>query len=209
MSSAPSSTEGLDSCLWITRAGIHRQDPIVILGDSHDYVCDSHQLIQLATLTSAGQALGGIFMPTALKVTPEQLQALSGTVARTSSDVRGAHQNLRGQLGPLLARIVWYGGSAVQHSLRSVRPACEGTIGCSRRHRPAPGSRGISLCGRRGADSVVFPLTRATAAGRVRRSWSQTVGAASFGGPGEVESRPATTRSDSPTNWNPRVRMPS
>lgn len=113
MSSAPSSREALDSCLWITPAGIHRQDPIVILGDSRDYVGDSHQLIQLTTLTSVGQALGGIFMPTALKVTPEQLQALSGTVARTSSDVRGAHQNLRGQLGPLFGAD-WSGTAAAQ-----------------------------------------------------------------------------------------------
>jgi WXG100 family type VII secretion target len=54
-------------------------------------------------------------MPTALKVTPEQLQALSGTVARTSSDVRGAHQSLRGQLGPLFGAD-WSGTAAAQFS---------------------------------------------------------------------------------------------
>ena len=86
---------------------------MVILGASDDYVWDPHQLIQPTTFMSAGHALGGILMPTALKVTPEQLQALSGTVARTSSDVRGAHQSLRGQLGPLFGAD-WSGTAATQ-----------------------------------------------------------------------------------------------
>jgi WXG100 family type VII secretion target len=52
-------------------------------------------------------------MPSVLKVTPEQLQTLGGTVARTSADVRGAHQNLRGQLGPLFGAD-WSGTAAAQ-----------------------------------------------------------------------------------------------
>lgn len=36
-----------------------------------------------------------------LKVTPEQLHALSGQVIKTSGDVHGMHQALKGQLGPL------------------------------------------------------------------------------------------------------------
>jgi WXG100 family type VII secretion target len=54
-----------------------------------------------------------MFMSTGLKVTPEQLHALGGTVARTSSEVRGAHQNLRGQLGPLFGAD-WSGTAAAQ-----------------------------------------------------------------------------------------------
>jgi WXG100 family type VII secretion target len=52
-------------------------------------------------------------MSTGLKVTPEQLQHLSGNVARTSSDVRGAHQSLKGQLGPLFGAD-WSGQAAAQ-----------------------------------------------------------------------------------------------
>lgn len=36
-----------------------------------------------------------------LKVTPEQLQALSGTVVKTAGDVDGMHKALKGQLSPL------------------------------------------------------------------------------------------------------------
>ncbi len=50
-----------------------------------------------------------------LKVTPDQLQALGGNVARTSADVRGAHQNLKGQLGPLFGAD-WSGAAATQFS---------------------------------------------------------------------------------------------
>jgi WXG100 family type VII secretion target len=52
-------------------------------------------------------------MPPGLKVTPEQLQALSGNVARTSSEVRGAHQSLKGQLSPLFGAD-WSGQAAAQ-----------------------------------------------------------------------------------------------
>ena len=52
-------------------------------------------------------------MPTGLKVTPDQLQALSGQVARTSSDVRSGHQGLRGQLSPLFGAD-WSGQAAAQ-----------------------------------------------------------------------------------------------
>jgi WXG100 family type VII secretion target len=52
-------------------------------------------------------------MPTGLRVTPEQLQSLSGSVARTSSEVRGAHQNLKGQLVPLFGAD-WSGQAAAQ-----------------------------------------------------------------------------------------------
>jgi WXG100 family type VII secretion target len=52
-------------------------------------------------------------MPTGLTVTPEQLQSLSGNVTRTSSDVRGAHQSLRGQLTPLFGAD-WSGQAQAQ-----------------------------------------------------------------------------------------------
>ena len=48
-----------------------------------------------------------------LKVTPDQLQVLSGNVARTSAEVRGAHQGLRGQLSPLFGAD-WSGQAATQ-----------------------------------------------------------------------------------------------
>ncbi len=48
-----------------------------------------------------------------LKVTPTQLQTLSGSVARTSTDVRGAHQALRAQLTPLFGAD-WSGAAASQ-----------------------------------------------------------------------------------------------
>ncbi len=48
-----------------------------------------------------------------LKVTPDQLSALSGSVTRTAADVRGAHQALRGQLGPLFGAD-WSGAAASQ-----------------------------------------------------------------------------------------------
>ena len=48
-----------------------------------------------------------------LKVTPDQLQAMSGTVARTSGDVRGAHQALRSQLAPLFGAD-WAGAASAQ-----------------------------------------------------------------------------------------------
>jgi WXG100 family type VII secretion target len=52
-------------------------------------------------------------MSTGLKVTPGQLQQLSGNVARTSSDVRGAHHSLKGQLSPLFGAD-WSGQAAAQ-----------------------------------------------------------------------------------------------
>lgn len=48
-----------------------------------------------------------------LKVTPSQLEALGGSVARVSSDVRGQHQTLRGQLAPLFGA-EWSGTAAAQ-----------------------------------------------------------------------------------------------
>ena len=48
-----------------------------------------------------------------LKVTPDQLSALSGTVGRTSADVRASHQALRGQLAPLFGAD-WSGAAAAQ-----------------------------------------------------------------------------------------------
>jgi WXG100 family type VII secretion target len=53
-------------------------------------------------------------MPAGLKVTPEQLQVLSGNVARTSSDVRSAHQGLKGQLSPVLTQADWSGQASAQ-----------------------------------------------------------------------------------------------
>lgn len=50
-----------------------------------------------------------------LRVTPEQLEALGGTVGRVSTDVRGQHQNLRGQLAPLFGSD-WSGPAAAQFS---------------------------------------------------------------------------------------------
>lgn len=52
-------------------------------------------------------------MSTGLKVTPAQLQQLSGNVVRTSSDVRGAHLSLKGQLSPLFGAD-WAGQAAAQ-----------------------------------------------------------------------------------------------
>jgi WXG100 family type VII secretion target len=40
-------------------------------------------------------------MAGSLKVTPEQLHALSGTVIKTAGDVDGIHKGLNGQLQPL------------------------------------------------------------------------------------------------------------
>ncbi len=51
-----------------------------------------------------------------LKVTPEQLNALSGTAVRTSAQVRDSHQSLRSQLSPLNSD--WTGQAAGQfHAL--------------------------------------------------------------------------------------------
>ena len=149
-------------------------------------------------------------MPTALKVTPEQLQALSGTVARTSSDVRGAHQSLRGQLGPLFGAD-WSGTAAAQFSAlfdqfdqhaRGLSDALDG-IG------QLLGRAGISLCGGRGADSVVFPLTMpsdSVPAGDDRaKRWQQRRRMVLP----EIESCPATKRSENATTPNPRPHMAS
>lgn len=48
-----------------------------------------------------------------LRVTPTQLEALGGSVGRVSSEVRGQHQSLRGQLGPLFGAD-WSGAAAAQ-----------------------------------------------------------------------------------------------
>jgi WXG100 family type VII secretion target len=48
-----------------------------------------------------------------LRVTPDQLSTLSGSVSRTSADVRAAHQALRGQLTPLFGAD-WSGAAASQ-----------------------------------------------------------------------------------------------
>jgi WXG100 family type VII secretion target len=50
-----------------------------------------------------------------LKVTPAQLEALGGTTHRVCADVRGAHQNLTAQLGPLFGAD-WVGSASVQFS---------------------------------------------------------------------------------------------
>jgi WXG100 family type VII secretion target len=48
-----------------------------------------------------------------LRVTPDQLQAMSATVVRTSSEVRASHQQLSGQLGPLFGS-EWTGLASTQ-----------------------------------------------------------------------------------------------
>jgi WXG100 family type VII secretion target len=47
------------------------------------------------------------------RVAPVQLEALGGAVGRVSTDVRGQHQNLRGQLAPLFGSD-WAGAAAAQ-----------------------------------------------------------------------------------------------
>ena len=49
----------------------------------------------------------------ALRVTPVQLQTLSGTVTRTSAGVRSAHQSLTSSLSPLFGA-EWSGTAAGQ-----------------------------------------------------------------------------------------------
>jgi WXG100 family type VII secretion target len=49
----------------------------------------------------------------ALKVTPDQLQLMSGSVGRTSADVRAAHQALSSQLAPLFGSD-WSGAASAQ-----------------------------------------------------------------------------------------------
>jgi 6 kDa early secretory antigenic target len=48
-----------------------------------------------------------------LKVTPTQLEALGGAAHRASTDVRGTHSTLRGQLSPLFGAD-WSGAAAAQ-----------------------------------------------------------------------------------------------
>lgn len=48
-----------------------------------------------------------------LRVTPAQLEALSGAVARTSGDIRAQQHSLRTQLGPLFGTD-WAGAAAAQ-----------------------------------------------------------------------------------------------
>jgi WXG100 family type VII secretion target len=47
------------------------------------------------------------------KVTPAQLEALGAAVGRVSGEVRGQHQNLRGQLVPLFGT-EWAGAASAQ-----------------------------------------------------------------------------------------------
>jgi WXG100 family type VII secretion target len=48
-----------------------------------------------------------------LRVTPGQLEALGGSVARVSADVRGQHQSLRSQMAPLFGAD-WSGSAAAR-----------------------------------------------------------------------------------------------
>jgi WXG100 family type VII secretion target len=48
-----------------------------------------------------------------LKVTPAQLETLGSTTHRVCADVRGAHQHLTAQLGPLFGAD-WVGAASVQ-----------------------------------------------------------------------------------------------
>jgi WXG100 family type VII secretion target len=48
-----------------------------------------------------------------LKVTPEQLAALSGAVGRVSGEIRGEHHRLKGQLAPLFGA-EWVGIASAQ-----------------------------------------------------------------------------------------------
>lgn len=50
---------------------------------------------------------------TGLRVTPPQLQSLGAVTTRVSADVRGQHQQLRGQLTPLFGA-EWSGAAASQ-----------------------------------------------------------------------------------------------
>lgn len=50
---------------------------------------------------------------TSLKVTPAQLESLGSATHRVCADVRGAHQHLTGQLGPLYGAD-WVGAAAAQ-----------------------------------------------------------------------------------------------
>lgn len=52
---------------------------------------------------------------TSLKVTPAQLETLGATTHRVSAEVRGEHQHLRAQLGPLFGAD-WAGAAAAQFS---------------------------------------------------------------------------------------------
>lgn len=50
-----------------------------------------------------------------LRVTPDQLQTMAGTVAKTAADQRSATQALRGQLSPLFGAD-WSGSASAQFS---------------------------------------------------------------------------------------------
>lgn len=52
----------------------------------------------------------------ALRVTPDQLSAMSGTVARTSATVRTEHQGLRSSLAPLFGT-EWSGAAAAHFTV--------------------------------------------------------------------------------------------
>ncbi|MCW2525476.1 MAG: hypothetical protein JWM76_336 [Pseudonocardiales bacterium] len=48
-----------------------------------------------------------------LKVTPEQLHSMSGSVGRTATDVAGSHSSLKSQLSPLFGND-WSGTASAQ-----------------------------------------------------------------------------------------------
>lgn len=52
-------------------------------------------------------------MSQGLRVTPEQLQTMSGSVAKTAGDLRGSTQALRAQLSPLFGAD-WSGAAAAR-----------------------------------------------------------------------------------------------
>jgi WXG100 family type VII secretion target len=54
-------------------------------------------------------------MPGGFKVSPEQLQALAGTVQKTAGDVEGMQRALTGQLSPLRGGD-WAGAASAQFS---------------------------------------------------------------------------------------------
>lgn len=49
----------------------------------------------------------------ALRVTPDQLSSMSGTVSRTSATIRAEHQSLRAALSPLFGA-EWSGAASAQ-----------------------------------------------------------------------------------------------
>jgi 6 kDa early secretory antigenic target len=75
--------------------------------DSVGLVSNHLEPVRSGSITLKGMIMG------LLKVTPDQLQSMSGSVARTSTDVRGSHQSLKAQLSPLFGAD-WSGAAAAQ-----------------------------------------------------------------------------------------------